>query len=68
MFMLRVYEQWRGIYFLGDHFSVVSRGRKSCVLILVYLGSSFVGLCSCVLVCDRQLIFMVLCRKRDWLS
>ena len=45
MLLLRVYEQWRGISFLGDHFTAVSRGRKLCILILVYLGSSFVGLC-----------------------
>ena len=43
--MLRVYEQWRGISFLGYHFSAVVRGRKLCVLILVNLGSAFVGLC-----------------------
>ena len=67
MLMLRVYEQWSGIYFLGDHFSAVVRGRKLCVLILVYLGSAFVGLCCVVLVCDRQLLFMVLCRRRYWL-
>ena len=46
MLMLRVYDNWRSIYFLGDHLIKVSRGRKFCVLILVYLGSAFVGLCS----------------------
>ena len=45
MFMLIVYEQWRGIPFLGDHFRAVERERKLCVLILVYLGSALVGLC-----------------------
>ena len=45
MLLLRVYEQWRGISFLGDHFSAVARGRKFCVLILVCLGSALVGLC-----------------------
>ena len=35
-----------------------------CVLILVYLGSDFVGLCRFVLVCGIQLLFMVLCRNR----
>ena len=43
--LLRVNEQWRSIYFLGDHFNAVASGRKLCVLILVYLGSAFVGLC-----------------------
>ena len=66
MLLLRVYEKWRGISFLGDHFSAVARGRKLCVLILVYLGSAFVGLCRFVLVCGRQLLFLVLCRKRDF--
>ena len=28
MLLLRVYEQWRGISFLGDHFSAVARGRS----------------------------------------
>ena len=46
MLLLRVYEQWSGIYFLGDHFNAVGRGRKLCVLILVCLGSAFVVLCS----------------------
>ena len=65
MFLLRVYEQWRVIYLLGDHFSAVARGNKSCVLILVYIVSAFVGLFRFVLVCCRQLIFLVLCRRRD---
>ena len=45
MLLLRLYEQWRGIYFFGDHFSALARGRKLCVLILVCLGSNLVGLC-----------------------
>ena len=45
MLLLRVYEHWCGISFLGDHFRVVARGRKFCVIILVCLGSAFVGLC-----------------------
>ena len=45
MLLLRVYDQWRGISFLGDHFSAVARGRKLCVLILVCLGSASVDLC-----------------------
>ena len=68
MLLLRVYEQWYGISFFGDHFSAVARGGKLYVIILVCLGSAYVGLCRLVLVCDRQLIFMVLCRKIDCLS
>ena len=52
MLMLRVYEQWRGISFRGDHFSTVARGSKLCVLILVCLVSAFVDMCQvsrCVL-------------------
>ena len=45
MLMLRVYEQWCGISLLGDHFIAVARGRKLCVLILICLVSSFVGIC-----------------------
>ena len=59
MLLLRVYKQCRGISFLGDHFSAVARGRKLCILIIVYLGSAFVGLCCFVLVCGRQLLFLV---------
>ena len=67
MLLLRVYEQWRVISFLGENFSAVARGMKMCVLILVYLGSAFVGMCCCVLVCGRQLLFLVLCINRDCL-
>ena len=68
MLLLRVYDQWCGISFLGEHFSAVARGRKLCVIILVYLGSDFVGLYSLVLVCVRPLLFLVLFIKRDFLS
>ena len=68
MLLLRDYEKWRGISFLGDHFSAVTRVRKLYVIVLVYLGSAFVGLCRRVLVCGRQIIFLVLCRNRDCLS
>ena len=68
MLLLKGYEQWRGIYFLGDHFSAVARGRKLYVIVLVCLGSSFVFMSCCVLVRGRQLLFLVLCRKRDCLS
>ena len=63
MFLLRGYEQWRGISFLEDPFSAVVRGRKLYVIVLVCLGSDSVVLCRRVLVCGRQLIFLVLCRK-----
>ena len=66
MLLLRVHEQWHGIYFLGDHFSTVAIGRKLYVLILVYLGSDFVGLCRFVLVCGTKLLFLVLCRRRNF--
>ena len=51
--------------FLGDHFSAVVRGRKLCVLIFVYFGSSFVVLCHFFLVFGRQLLFLVFFRRRD---
>ena len=68
MLMLRLYGQWNGISFLGDHFSAVARGRKLCVLILFCLVSSFVGLFWVVQVCCRRFLFLVLCRRRDCLS
>ena len=45
MLLLRVYEQWRSISILGDHFRPVARGGKLCVLILFSLGSALVGIC-----------------------
>ena len=66
MLLLRVYEQWIVIYFVGDHFSVVMRGMKLYVIVLVCLDSAFVGMCCRVLVCGRKLLFMVLCRNRDY--
>ena len=68
MLLIRVYEKWHGIYFLGDHFRAVVRGRKLCVLIIVHLGSAFVGLCYFYQVCGKQLLFLVLRRRRDYLS
>ena len=50
MLLIRVYDQWRGISFLGDNFSAVLRGRKLYVIILVRLGSAFMGMCRRVLV------------------
>ena len=63
MFLLRGYEQWHGNYFVGGNFSAVARGRKFYVIVLVCLGSAFLVLCFRVLVCVRQLLFLVLCRK-----
>ena len=63
MLLLRVYDQWHGISFLGDYFSAVARGRKLYVVVLVCLGPAFVGLCRRVLVCGRQLLFLVLCKS-----
>ena len=68
MLLLIVYEKCWGILFVGDRFSAVVRGRKLYVIILVYLGSAFVGICCRVFVCGRKLIFMVLCRYSDFLS
>ena len=59
MLLLRVYEQWRVISFVGDHFSAVARGRKLYVIVLVCVGSAFVVLCHCVLVCGRKFLFLV---------
>ena len=66
MLLLRVYEQWRSISFFEDHFSAVARGRKLCVIIPVFSGSAFVVLCFSVLVCGRQLILLVFCKKSDF--
>ena len=68
MLLIRVYEQWHGTFFIGDYFSAATRGSKMCVIIIFYLGSAFVVLCRSVLVGGRQLIFLVLCRKRDCFS
>ena len=68
MLLIRVYEQWRGIYFLGDHLRAVARGIKLCVLILVCLGSALVGLCYFVQVCGIELLFMLLCIRYDCFS
>ena len=68
MLQLIVYDQWSGIFFLGDHFNAVARGRKFYVIVLVCLGSAFLVLCFRVLVCVRQLLFLVLCRKCVYFS
>ena len=65
MLLLRVYEQWRGISFLGVSFRAVAREKKLSVLILVCFGSAFVGLCRFFQVCGRQLLFLVLCIRSD---
>ena len=68
MLLLRGYEHWRGISFIGYHFSAVARGRKLYIIALVCLGSAFVFLCPRVLVCVIQLIFLVLCKNCVFLS
>ena len=40
---------------------MVARGRKLCVLLLVCFVSDFVVIYRHVLVCGRQLLFLVLC-------
>ena len=60
MLLLRGYDQWCGISFLGDHFSAVARERNFYVIVLVYVGSAYVVLCCHVLVCGRKLMVMVL--------
>ena len=61
MLLLRGYEKWHGISFLGDHFSVVARGRKLYVIVLVCVVSAFVVLWRYVFVCGRQHMFLLLC-------
>ena len=41
---------------------VVFTSLETIVIVLVCLGSSFVGLCHRVLVCDRQYTYLVFCR------
>ena len=57
MLLLIGYEQWRGISFLGDHFSVVEIGGKFYGIVPICVGSAFLVLCLCVLVCGRKLFF-----------
>ena len=68
MLMLIIYGQWRGIYFLGGHSSAVAGGRKLCILILVCFVSAYVVLCPVDQVYCRRLLFLVLCRRRGYLS
>ena len=58
MLLLIWYDNWHGIFFLGDHFSAVARGMKLYVIVLVCLGSAFVVPCHRVLVCGRKIILM----------
>ena len=62
MLLLRGYYKWRGISFLGDHFSTVAIGRKLNVIVLFCVGSSYVVLCCLVLVCGIQYLLLVLYR------
>ena len=55
MLLLRGYDQWHSIYFLGDHFSGVVRRRKLYVIVLVCVVPAFVVLCRRVLVYGKQL-------------
>ena len=57
MLILRGYEQWSGISFLGDHFRMVARGRKLHVIVPVCVGSILVVLCCRALMCDKKLCF-----------
>ena len=61
MLLLRGYDQWHVISFLGNHFSAVARGMKLYAIVLICVGSTFVVLCCHVLVCGRQLLYLVLC-------
>ena len=62
MLLLRVYEQCRGISFLGNYFSAVFRGRKLYVIVLFCVGSTYVVWCCLVLACGRQFMLPVLYR------
>ena len=62
MLMLIGYDQWSGIYFLGDHFSAVARGRKLYVIVLFCIGLAYVVLCCLVLVYGRKYLLSVLYR------
>ena len=61
MLLLIVYEQWHVIYFLENNFSAEARVRNLYVIALVCVGSSFVVMCCFILICGRQLLFIVLC-------
>ena len=63
MLLLRGYEKGDGIYFLGNNFRAVARGRKLYVIFLVCFVSVCVSMCPRILLCGRQLIFMLLCIK-----
>ena len=62
MVRIRGYEQLRGISHFWDHFSMVARGRKFCVVVLFYVGSSYVVLCCLVPVCGIQYLLLLLYR------
>ena len=62
MLLLRGYEQWCGISFLGDHFRTVAKGRTLYVIVLFCVGSAFVVMCHLVLVCGRQYLLPVFYR------
>ena len=62
MLLLRVYEQCRGLSFLGNYFSAVFRGRKLYVIVLFCVGLAYVVLCCLVLVYGRKYLLSVLYR------
>ena len=62
MLLLRIYEQWRGIFFLRERSSVVDRGGKLYVIFLFCVGSDYVVWCGLVLASGRQYLLPVLYR------
>ena len=72
MLLLRGYEKWCGVSFLGDHFRAVAIGRKLYVIFIVCLGSAFLflyGFSLCVLdnfyFCFCVEIWRVFCKSTD---
>ena len=67
MLLLRRYEQWRGISFLGDHFITVGRGRNLYIIFILCVDSAYVVQCCLVLVCGRKSLLLVLYIMRVYL-
>ena len=59
MLLIRVYEQWSGISFLGYHFITVATGRKLYVIVLFCVGSAYGVMCRLVAVCGRKYLLPV---------
>ena len=68
MLLLRGYEHWHGISFLGYHFSAVARGKKLCVIVIFYVGSAYVDMCRRSLLCGRKSLLPLLCGMLACLS